>query len=404
MTADRAFLRISAGHWRLLVAVFVAGCVLQLLHIGLREHVSLIDYQWATWQYTFSLILLGPLASGCGASIGRRLGRHRWLMRGHETRALTSAVSAVGLALTTSFLLGLLSVSLLVASTGAPLDSPDLLALTVTSLIGLFGYVAIGCGAGLRWPRRFIAVTVTAATFAATMTGWLNGWEVLVRFGGASGGLVGSRLSTWTTVVRLAFWASVVVVVVIGAAGRVDTTRLRLASTLARIGLLGGLIAAMVSTGVLERGPVSWACTQSIQAVCVPSQYAWSLEEVRDAVENAEFLAVLASAPQVSRQWTIDDGFLIHALQSEQPESSIHERLALLSQFWFAPGCWHGDTPLTAQQEQATFELRLWIDAQAGVSGARDFAVDLGVPVDLSPASRAFVHHHTDSLPACPAA
>jgi hypothetical protein len=179
----------SAGRWAL---PLLAGLV--LAHVLLRDRGWVHEWTWATYQYGFVTVLLGPLAAGVAAWEGTRLARARDLLVTGDRPLGCVALAWAG---TTVWVLlayagGLLLVAGLVVAGGTRGWPPGAALLApVPAAALLMAETAAGLAAGW-WLRHLVAAPATAvACFLTTLWLYTTGPGALVVVGGATASLVG---------------------------------------------------------------------------------------------------------------------------------------------------------------------------------------------------------------------
>ncbi|PJI84863.1 hypothetical protein [Luteimicrobium subarcticum] len=384
---------------------------LQVAQILGRSHAAWIDVRWAWSQYLFSLVMFGPLAAAGGAWQGRALIQAGWLARIRPWRGAWLFIAPVTALALTVFLGGLVAQFALCVVTGAPVDllvadSVD----GVIAVVGVVTYVLAGAaiGAALRW--RVVVPLAAGAAFGLTMWAWIAGMDVLVKFGGATGGLTGYATRPGQQLVRLAF-------LLVVAAGCALVVRERLGwSRGTRRGVVGAVVAVAVLFGIagsvddeLRAVPVAWACAGKEPTVCVPGTAKRFLPDLMTAVDRQGLAhQVVTASPRTATTLRITDDLLLArvARVGAAPDREVGARIGIeVSNRLMAPYCLSSESPESWWSNPAVEQLGTWISYYT----SRD-ADDVTTPADAgipdapigSPAATTFLATTLAQLPPCP--
>lgn len=394
--------------------------VLQVVHLVARGAAWTVDLLWAVDQYLFSMVFFGPVVCGLAAWQGRLFWQGRWLARVHPGRAVRAYLGPVVVLALGVFLAGLAAALLMALRRGTPFVwGSGQTAGVLEALLVIGAYAAVGFAAGAWWPVRVVPVMAAAAAFAATMAGWLGGFETLVRFGGVSGAVDGIEVRPEAWAARLLFWVGLGVLALLAARRRVRRApRERLVAAVAALSMVAGLLWASAIPNMFRRDPVVWACDGNSPQVCVPERMQRFLPQILAMPEPLQLARELqAASPNTARVWRLSDPLLFPDLAAardsadrEAPARATDRMLLGAQQLW-APGCLDAqdDDPwqlLSAQQAAAADAVYAWVylTTDSSTSHSADEFASLGVPQAPlgSPQARAFLAGKLDTLPPCP--
>lgn len=405
MTVGR---QASATSRRSLLAAGALFLVLQSVHLVVRPSEWLLDPRWAIDNYAFSLIFLGPAVAGCAAWQGRLFARGRWIGRRSPRRYLGSLLVPVVALGELVFLAGLVSAVVVTVLTGAPfiVHLSDVISVLV-AFLGIAAYGTAGFAVGSAWPNPVVAAAAALTSFSLTLAAWIVGLEILVRFGGASGGVLGLDLRWQVHVIQVLFWLLITGLSLLAAIRRVASTRLLSPlSVLLVVLLVGTAVTSSSVRGLFVQSEVPWTCDGSNPARCVPETYRRFLDDLEFFPAPAAVAAdIVASAATTASAWRLDDGLLFAQLRAgrgSDAEWYLVNDLQLL--YW--PGCMRDlSLILSEAQQRAVDAIYAWSNfAGRSQSSAGDVSwTDSGVP--LYPAgsaqARDFLGRQLAQLPAC---
>lgn len=292
--------------------------VLQAAHLFTDSFAWTIDTEWAISQRLFSLTFFGPLTAGLAGLYGRQLRRTAWLHRLHPLRSMFRYLGELWAMAGAVFLAGIAAaVVLSMQLTAAPLVVGRMPVDIGVGLVVLAAYVVAGAGIGMVWPSFLAPPLAGLSAFALTFVAIMGGLPALVRFGGASGSLVGLQTAAPVQAVRVVFYLSVLVAVVAGSLQFLRNKRvhLRVVAAGCVVGLVSLLYAGSLD-GPLEQVPVSkWSCQQGDPEICVPSRFERFGDDIMALSErNGVAEALVAAAPEkIPGKWYFEDasGFFL---------------------------------------------------------------------------------------------
>lgn len=395
----------------------IAGLTaLQTVHLIARGNDWTVDVPWAVNQYLFSMVFFGPVVAALAAWQGRVFGRTRWLCRVHPVRALATLLGPVVAWAMTAFLIGAVAGVMAAVGRGAPLVwGVDETAGVVVATVGVGAYAAAGFAVASLRPHPMAPPLVAVATFILTIAAWIGGLDVLARFGGASGGVLGLQVRPDALSGRAAFWAgSLLLALVLAIAPIQKSTASRLTAMAAAGTMALGLAFAATAPNNFRPADIAWACDGARPQVCVPERMARFLPQITDS-RTPLFVAqeLQAASNGTADVWHITDSLVFAALAEAHgtvdPEATKSATARMLgeTQSLYAPVCLPDPTRrLSAGQEAARARLNTWmfLTTDPFTEHTGDEFIAAGVPhVPLgSPAARTFMGGVLDGLPACP--
>jgi hypothetical protein len=271
-------LRRSAG--RAAVAVMLA---IVAAHLVLRPQTWRHEWMWATYQYGFVTILLGPLVAGVAAWEGWRMASAADLLA-TSSRARSAALRTWAATLAWGLLAyagGLLAVLALVRLAGTPgWPGARELGAAVPPVALLAAEAALGLLCG--WWLRHVLAAPAAAVGCFLLSLWLYaaGPSQFVTVGGATASLVGLAPRPRLEAAQVLCYAAAALVAIL-LAGRprvfaaVPTTTADWVPPAVAAVALGSAAALLLGQGetTLEHVDAQLTCLGSAPAVCVAPGY-----------------------------------------------------------------------------------------------------------------------------------
>jgi hypothetical protein len=330
-----------------------------------------VDLPWTVNQYLFSMVFFGPVVCGLAAWQGRSLWTGHWLARVHPLRAIRAYLGAVLVPAVAVFLAGLAAAIGMAMQRGTPFEwGLGQTADVGVALVGVVAYSAVGFAAGVWRPVLVVPAVAAGVAFAITMAGWIGGFETLVRFGGASGGVLGIEVRPDVWVVRALFWGGCGLVALAAALARLRRYRwARLISFAAAISVSAGLVWAAVIPSMFREAELAWICEGDNPPVCVPDRMRRFLPQITSTGEPLLLAREMqAASANTAPTWRISDSLLFADLaaakRSEDPDVTVSATARLLTetQSLHAPVCLDDpDRALTPEQDEALYALSLWV-------------------------------------------
>lgn len=188
----------------------VAAAGVLLAHVGLRPLQWRYEWLLSTWQYSFSVVMLGPLLSGFCAWAAASMAAARPAI---EAAGRVPAVLVRVVAETSRWALAVFTAGyLLVMATTAMTSSPGALQVMdvipiIAPLAGLVFFCVLGAAVGWRAPHVATAPLLALAVFGVGVIIYGTRLSFLIDVGGASGSLVGLAANGQRIVLQVAFYA-----------------------------------------------------------------------------------------------------------------------------------------------------------------------------------------------------